>query len=281
MQSRRHRRRELGRELGEHLVRLARIDLDARGLVVDEIAQHALREIQVLIEQRGRRHALRLRHDRRPRLAQVRDIGGKLFARTHPRRWCARYSRLFRRRAARRCSRARTASRSASLSIFCEIPICGSCGRYTSVRPAMLTCVESRAPLVPIGSFTTCTISDCPSNTIFSIGVCGVVRMRHARDARMPDIGDMKERGTLQPDIDERGLHARQHAHDTAEIDVADAPARKRAFDVKLLHGDLLNECDAGFLRCDVDQDFFVHGLFRSRRAPRARVLRFRKGADP
>ena len=125
----------------------------------------------------------------------------------------------------------------------------------------MLTCVESRAPLVPIGSFTTCTISVWPSKTIFSIGVMRRVRMRLARNARMPDIGDMQERGTLQPDIDERGLHARQHAHDLAEIDVADAPPRQRAFDVKFLHGALLDERDARFLRRDVDQDFFIHGV--------------------
>jgi hypothetical protein len=31
---------------------------------------------------------------------------------------------------------------------------------------------------------------------------------------------------------------------------------------VKFLHGALLNQRDTCFLRCDVDQDFFVHGLF-------------------
>lgn len=34
----------------------------------------------------------------------------------------------------------------------------------------MLICVDRRAPLVPIGSLMTCTISVCPSNTSFSIG---------------------------------------------------------------------------------------------------------------
>ena len=38
------------------------------------------------------------------------------------------------------------------------------------MRPAMLTCVDRRAPLVPMGSLMTCTISVCPSNTCFSIG---------------------------------------------------------------------------------------------------------------
>ena len=48
--------------------------------------------------------------------------------------------------------------------------MCESCGRYTSSRPAIEICVESRAPLVPIGSLTTCTMSGCPSARIFSIG---------------------------------------------------------------------------------------------------------------
>ena len=37
----------------------------------------------------------------------------------------------------------------------------------------MLIWVDSRAPLVPIGSLITCTISDWPSNTCFSMGTCG------------------------------------------------------------------------------------------------------------
>ena len=48
-----------------------------------------------------------------------------------------------------------------------------SCGRNTSNRPAMLICVDRRAPLVPMGSLMTCTISAWPSNTCFSIGISG------------------------------------------------------------------------------------------------------------
>ena len=105
--------------------------------------------------------------------------------------------------------------------------------------------------------------------------------MRFAGDARMPDISHMQERSALEPDIDKGRLHAWQHPHDLAEIHIAHPSARQRALDVKLLHRALLNEGNAGFLRCDVDQDFFVHGRFRSRRAPRAGVLLFRKEAGP
>ncbi|CFW45191.1 Uncharacterised protein [Bordetella pertussis] len=69
------------------------------------------------------------------------------------------------------CRRSRNWVRSDSESIFCEMPMWGSCGRYTSMRPAMLICVDSRAPLVPSGSLMTCTIRVCPSNSSFSIGV--------------------------------------------------------------------------------------------------------------
>ena len=52
---------------------------------------------------------------------------------------------------------ASSASRSASASMRCEIPMWDSCGRYTRKRPAMLICVDSRAPFVPMGSLMTCT----------------------------------------------------------------------------------------------------------------------------
>ena len=122
----------------------------------------------------------------------------------------------------------------------------------------MQICVDRRAPLVPIGSLITCTVSTWPSNRIFSIGVGGAFGAVVA--ARFPDVGHMQEGGALQADVDEGRLHARQHAHDLAEIDVADQPARQRAFDVQFLHGALQDQRDARFLRGDVDQDFFVHG---------------------
>jgi hypothetical protein len=45
------------------------------------------------------------------------------------------------------CNFSRSCSRSSSPSIRCEMPMCRSCGRYTSSRPAMLICVDSRAPI--------------------------------------------------------------------------------------------------------------------------------------
>ena len=57
-----------------------------------------------------------------------------------------------------------------SRGIFCDTPMCLSCGKNTSNRPDRLICVDSRAPFVPIGSLMTCTSSVCPSKTCFSIG---------------------------------------------------------------------------------------------------------------
>src|SRR6266853_452027 len=51
------------------------------------------------------------------------------------------------------------------------MPMCESCGRNTSSRPARLTWVDSRAPLVPIGSLITCTSRDWPSCRMRSIGL--------------------------------------------------------------------------------------------------------------
>ncbi len=87
-------------------------------------------------------------------------------------------------------------------------------------------------------------------------GLGGIV----AVGAVLPDVGDMQEGGALQPDVDERRLHAGQHALHLADIDVADQAALAAALDVQFLHDTLLHHRDAGFLRGDVDQDLFCHG---------------------
>ena len=66
--------------------------------------------------------------------------------------------------------------------------------------------------------------------------------------AVLPDVGDVQERGALEADLDERGLHAGQHARDAAQVDVADQAARAGALDVQLLHDALLEHRDARFL---------------------------------
>jgi putative protease len=69
-----------------------------------------------------------------------------------------------------------------------------------------------------------------------------------------PDVGHVQEGGALQADLDEGRLHAGQHAHHAAEIDVADDAAAVGALDVQFLHHALLQQRDARFLRREVDQ---------------------------
>ncbi len=118
----------------------------------------------------------------------------------------------------------------------------------------MDTCVERRAPLLPMGSFTTWISSDWPSFRIFSIGRCSPVPLRAA-----PDVGHVQEGRARQPDLDERRLHARQHAAHAPEVDVAHQAAARVALDVQLLHRALLGDRHPRLLRGDVNEDLLVH----------------------
>ena len=73
------------------------------------------------------------------------------------------------------------------------------------------------------------------------------------------DVGGVQERRAVEPDLDERRLHARHDAADLALVDVADVAAPRRPLDVNLLKHAVFDQRDAGFARGDVDQDFFGH----------------------
>ena len=105
-------------------------------------------------------------------------------------------------------------------------------------------------------------------------------RRRHRARAMVPTrgaavhmhVGHMQERGALEADVDERRLHAGQHAGDASGVDVADQPALQRAFDMELLHRAVLDHGDARFLRSPVDEDV-LHGrgvLCRAQKRTRA-----------
>ena len=87
------------------------------------------------------------------------------------------------------------------------------------------------------------------------------------------EIGHVQEGGPVQPHVDERRLHAGQHARDLAQVDVAHQPTLQGAFDVHFLHGALLHHRHTGFLRGPVDEDVLCHGAItadadRRRAAP-------------
>ena len=157
---------------------------------------------------------------------------------------------------ARSCARAAArAARASRSSARCRCG-CPAAGRPAAARRCE-TCVDRRAPLVPIGSLTTCTVSVWPSKTMLLDR-----RRRHAarrvvaaRRAVAVHVGDVQERGALQADVDERRLHAGQHARHLADVDVADQAALQRALEVQLLHRAVLDDRDARLLGRPVDQD--------------------------
>jgi hypothetical protein len=159
------------------------------------------------------------------------------------------------------CSRLRSSSRSAGRSSATRPH--GRPAAGTPAAPGQLICVDRRAPLLPIGSLMTCTISDWPSNTCFSMGTCGWPVRLAGRPSpsgwRLPHIGHMQEGGALQPDVDEGRLHARQHARHLAQVDIAHQAALERAFDVQLLHRAVFDHRDPGFLGRPVDQNVLLH----------------------
>src|SRR6185437_4103925 len=65
--------------------------------------------------------------------------------------------------------------------------------------------------------------------------------------------------GALQPDLDERRLHARQHARYAPLVEVAHQAAAAGALDVDLLHHAVLEQRGARLARGDVDQDLGAH----------------------
>ena len=88
----------------------------------------------------------------------------------------------------------------------------------------------------------------------------------------LPDVGDVQERRALEADLDERRLHAGQHARDAAEIDVADEAARRDCARRAAPARRPLDHRDARFLRGDVDQDVF-HGWASMVSQPLGRTL--------
>ncbi len=77
------------------------------------------------------------------------------------------------------------------------------------------------------------------------------------------EVAGVHEGGSFEANIDERRLHARQHPHDNAEVDVADdapAPAvRALDLDPHLSQHAVLQQGDPGFPGGCVDEQFRGH----------------------
>ena len=86
---------------------------------------------------------------------------------------------------------------------------------------------------------------------------------------RRRDVRGVQERRALQADVDERRLHAGQHALHAALVDVADDAAPALPFDEQFLQHAVLDERRAVLARRHVDQDFRRHSVpLRLRRLP-------------
>ena len=79
---------------------------------------------------------------------------------------------------------------------------------------------------------------------------------------------DVEERRALEADVDEGGLHAREHAHDLAEVDVADVAAVRAAIDVELDELPVLHQGDAGFLPVELTRISVDKAVSCDRRGP-------------
>src|SRR5690606_33739353 len=73
------------------------------------------------------------------------------------------------------------------------------------------------------------------------------------------DVRGVQERGALESHLDERRLHARQHARHLALVDVAHEAAALRALDEHFLQHAVLDQRNAGFPWCDVDEYLDAH----------------------
>ena len=245
-----------------------RVDADRLRGVVGQVAQHALGQVQVLVQQRAGAAA-----GGRARGSSPRPCAGRRCRR--PARSSLASSALVR--------RMKPPPPSPDQRLHARAQLLAQLGRADLLRDADvvvlrqehqhaagdLICVDSRAPLVPIGSLITCTSQRLALRTP---GARSAPAAR--RSMRAPLLlcrsATCRKAARSRPMSMKAALHARQHARDLAEVDVADQPALERALDVQLLHGAVLDDGHARFLRRPVDQDVMAgHGAKSKRRLHR------------
>ena len=82
---------------------------------------------------------------------------------------------------------------------------------------------------------------------------------RIRRRAAANDVGQMDESAALEADVDKRGLHARHHAQDPADIDVAHVATARLALDMNILNEAVFQDGDARFHRRHIDENLGAH----------------------
>ena len=92
------------------------------------------------------------------------------------------------------------------------------------------------------------------------VAVLGLRLVDDAADEVRPgQVGDVEERGLLEPDLDERRLHARQDAHDATLVDVSREAAILPALGLELDERRLLQDGHPRLPRRRVDQNLPRH----------------------
>ena len=191
---------------------------------VDHVAQHALREVQVLVDQRGRRHGARLAGEVAPELGQVFDVVLHLAL-----------GRGFRHRADDEAAGEPFGQQ--LLQLVAQAFALGfvlDALRNADVR--ILRQIDQQAPgeahlrrqaralgadriLDDLHQQRLALVQDALDRlAVVAVAVLAV----------FPDVGDVQERGALEADLDERRLHAGQHARDLAR-DRCCRPGRARS----------------------------------------------------
>ncbi len=250
------RRRVFARELLHAHERLARVDHHARRLLRGHVAQHALREGQVLIQQIGGGHLARTLVQVAPELGEVLDVvahlaiarglGHRADDEAAGRAFGQELRELLAQDLALRL--VLDALRDPDVRILRQEHEQAS--REAHLRRQARTLGADRV-LDHLHEKRLAFVQDL----LDGAGVGAAVAVL----AVLPDVGDVQERCALEPDLDECALHAGQHARHAAEVDVADEPPRTGTLDVQLLHDALLEHRDAGFLRRYVDEDLMAH----------------------
>ncbi len=278
LEQRQHLRRVFGGEGGELLEVLPRVDADARGLVGDEVAQGALAQAEVLVQQLRREEADRRPGDLAPQLAQVGDVGGELGVgggfghRAHD-----EAARLV-------LGHQRHQAAAQGLAPGLVLDALGDADvlflRQVDEQAAGEADLGGQARALGADR-----VLEHLHHQALALGEDLLDRARAlAVLAVAPDVGHVQEGGALEADVDEGRLHAGQHAHDLAEVEVADDAAAGGALDVQLLHHALFDDRDAGLLRGEVDEEFDAHGrgALTGRGGRRCRAARrSRTGAGP
>ena len=263
-------------ELAQGIELLARIDADAVGVLVDHVAQHALHEAQVLVQQRGRRLPLRGLADARAGLAQVAHvlfelgIGGVLgigahdvaaglvqsfFGRHAGHEPLHAFAQLLALRAGDFLRHAHgVVLRQVDHEPACDADLRGQARTLGAERVLDDLHHEGLAleNLLLDGALGRGRLAPARPGG-------GRCRLPLAGAAALPHVGHVQESGAFEPDVDEGGLHAGQHAHDLAQIDVAHPPALELALDVHFLHHAVFDHGGTGFLGGPVDQYVLLH----------------------